>query len=136
MGRPIKRSKMGGDVGFGGALGGKIAVSNYRQAGSNTASTTAYIVSQRGSKQFKIHLEDSSEAVYTLVTKATLTDNNTFNVKLVLDDSTEGYVEKFYNNTVHYVTADGATTGTIKYQLNAEGSDEGQVSGVGNIDVR
>ena len=82
MGRPIKRSKMGGDVGFGGALGGKIAVSNYRQAGSNTASTTAYIVSQRGSKQFKIHLEDSSEAVYTLVTKATLTDNNTFNVKI------------------------------------------------------
>ena len=43
-------------------------------------------------------------------------------------------VEKFFNNTVHYVTAAGVT-GTIVYQLNTEGSDEAKVTGVGNIDV-
>ena len=53
---------------------------------------------------------------------------------MILDDSTVAYVEKFFNNTVHYVTAAGAT-GTIKYQLNTEGTDEAKVSGVGNIDV-
>ena len=44
------------------------------------------------------------------------------------------YVERFYNNTVHYVTAGGAT-GVGKYQLNTEGTDEAKVSGVVNIDV-
>ena len=133
MGRPIRKDKL--VASFGGDTSGKIAVSNYRTGGSNTASTTAYIVSQRGSKQFKIHLEDSTETVMTLVTKATLTDNGTFNVRIVLDDSTVAYVEKFYNRTVHYVTADGLTTGTAPYTLKAEGTDEGQDSGKANIDV-
>ena len=53
---------------------------------------------------------------------------------LQIDDSTVAYVEKFFNNTIHYVEADG-TTGTIIYQLNTEGTDEAKVSGVGNIDV-
>ena len=57
-----------------------------------------------------------------------------FCVQLILDDSTVGYVERFYNNTVHYVTAGGAS-GTAKYQLNTEGTDEAKVSGVANIDV-
>ena len=63
MGRPIKKSKMTGDANaFGGNLSGNIAVTAYRPSGgSKVDSTTAYIVSQRGSKLFKIHLDDSSE---------------------------------------------------------------------------
>jgi hypothetical protein len=44
------------------------------------------------------------------------------------------YVEKFYNNTVHYVTA-GGNTGHVPYTLGGEGDDEGKVSGKGSIDV-
>ena len=131
MGRPLKKSKFVSS--FGGDTSAKIAVSNYRTGGSNTASTTAYIVSQRGSQQFKIHLEDSTETVMTLVTAATLTANGTFNVKVVLDDSTVAYVNKFYNNTVHYTKTDG-THGTVPYSLGTDiqGSIE---SGHGNIDI-
>ena len=55
MGRPIKKSKLAGGANiFGSAdLSGKIAVTAYRTGGSTTSSTTAYIVSQRGSKRFK-----------------------------------------------------------------------------------
>ena len=57
-----------------------------------------------------------------------------FMVQVTLDDSTVAYVEKFYNNTVHYVTA-GGDTGVTKYTLGTEGTDEGQAgSGIGNID--
>ena len=131
MGRPIKKSRFVSD--FGADTAGKIAVSNYRTGGSNTASTTAYIVSQRGSQQFKIHMDDSTEDVFTLVTAATLTANGTFNVKVVLDDSTVAYVNKFYNNTVHYTKTDG-TNGHVPYTLGTdiEGSIE---SGHGNIDI-
>ena len=131
MGRPIKKSKFVAD--FGGDTSAKIAVSNYRTGGSNTASTTAYIVAQRGSTQFKIHMDDSTEDVFTLVTDATLTENGTFNVKVTLDDSTIAYVNKFYNNTVHYTKTDG-TNGHVPYTLGTdiEGSIE---SGHGNIDI-
>ena len=136
MGRPIRKDRMLSNFPGATAAGtNRIAVSNYRTGGSNTASTAAYIVSQRGSKQFKIHLDDSTEQVMTLVTDATLSVNGTFNVRVILDDSTVAHVEKFYNNTIHSVTAAG-TTKNIKYQLNAEGTDEGQVSGVANVDVR
>tara|TARA_B100001287_G_C22667054_1_gene523333 strand:- start:1651 stop:2055 length:405 start_codon:yes stop_codon:yes gene_type:complete len=131
MGRPIKKSRFVSD--FGAATAGKIAVSNYRTGGSNTASTTAYIVSQRGSRQFKIHMDDSSEGVFTLVTDATLSVNNTFNVKVVLDDSTVAFVNKFYNNTVHFTKTDGSH-GHVPYTLGTDiqGSVE---SGHGNIDI-
>ena len=113
-----------------------IAVSNYRTGGSNVAGTGSYIVSQRGSKQLKVHLNDSSEEVMTLVTAGTLSVNQTFNVQVILDDSTVAYVEKFYNNTIHYVTA-GGTTGHVPYSLlNVEADDEGKVTGKGNIDIR
>jgi len=140
MGRPIKKSKMSGDANaFGGDLSGKIAVTAYRPSGgSKVDSTTAYIVSQRGSRKFKIHLEDSSEAVYELkaVAPGSLANtSNQFCVQLILDDSTVAYVSKFFNNTVHYVTAGGAT-GSKPYTLKAEGTDEGQDSGKANIDVR
>ena len=139
MGRPIKKSKMaGGANDFGGDLSGKIAVTAYRPSGgSKVDSTTAYIVSQRGSRKFKIHLDDSSEAVYELkaVAPGSLANtSNQFCVQVILDDSTVAYVSKFFNNTVHYVTAGGAT-GSVKYSLSSEGADEGKVTGVGSIDT-
>ena len=91
---------------------------------------------------FKISLEDSSTGVYCLKAVAPGSLSATppngaageFCVQVILDDSTVAYVERFYNNTIHYVEA-GGTTGTIKYQLNTEGTDEAKVSGIGNIDV-
>lgn len=131
MGRPIRKDKFVSS--FGGVTAAKIAVSNYRTGGSNTASTTAYIVAQRGSTQFKIHMDDSTEEVFTLVTKATLDTNGTFNVKVTLDDSTVAFVNKFYNNTVHFTKTDGSH-GHVPYTLGTDiqGSIE---SGHGNIDI-
>ena len=144
MGRPIQKKKMsGGANAFGGNLSGKLAVTAYRQyGGSKVDSTTAYIVNQRGSKKFKIHMDDSSEAVLLLkaVAPASLSGSNStgygeFCVQVILDDSTVAYVEKFYNNTIHYVTAAGAT-GQVKYTQGNEGTDEGAVANLGSIDVR
>ena len=144
MGRPIQKTKMQpiGDTGPTGTSG-RLAVTAYRPyGGAKVDSTTAYIVNQRGSKKFKIHLEDSSEEVMLLkaVAPASLANDNVnglgeFCVQVILDDSTVAYVEKFYNNTIHYVEADGVTTGTVKYTLGAEGSDEGAVANLGSIDV-
>ena len=133
MGRPIRKDKF--VASFGGDTSAKIAVSNYRTGGSNTASTTAYIVNQRGSRRFKLHLEDSTETVMTLVTDATLTANGTFNVKVVLDDSTVAYVNKFYNRTVHYTKTDG-TTGRVPYSLGTDPQGDFQVeANKGIIDI-
>ena len=135
MGRPIKKSKFVSS--FGGTTAAKIAVTGYRPTGGSlVSSTTSYIVSQRGSKLFKIHLEDSTEAVYELkaVAPASLANtSNQFCVQITLDDSTVAYVEKFYNNTVHYVTAAG-DAGNVPYTL---GTDiAGSIAaGKGNIDI-
>src|SRR6056300_1047409 len=144
MGRPIQKAKMQpiGDTGPTGTSG-KLAVTAYRPyGGAKVDSTTAYIVNQRGSKKFKIHLEDSSEETMLLkaVAPASLANDNVngmgeFCVQVILDDSTVAYVEKFYNRTIHYVTAAGAT-GTVKYTLGTEGTDEGAVANLGSIDVR
>mgnify|MGYP001360504653 CR=1 FL=1 len=140
MGRPIKKSRIHGAAsGFGGDHAGKIAVTGYRPTGGSlVSSATAYVVSQRGSKLFKIHLEDSSEAVYELkaVAPASLANtSNQFCVQVILNDSTVAYVDKFFNRTIHYVTAAGAA-GTCTYTLGAEGSDETQAgSGAGSINV-
>ena len=144
MGRPINKNRMAsGANDFGGNLSGKIAVTAYRPfGGSKVDSTTAYIVSQRASRLFKIHQEDSTEVVMKLVAVApgslSATDAGgygQFCVQVILSDSTVAYVEKFYNRTIHYKTAAGAT-GTVKYSLGAEGSDEGAVANLGSIDVR
>ena len=120
-----------------------MAVTAYRTSGASLVnSTTAYLISQRGSKLFKISLEDSSTGVYCIKAVAPGSLSATppngsageFCVQGILDDSTVVYVERFFNNTVHYVTAGGAT-GVGKYQLNTEGTDEAKVSGVVNIDV-
>ena len=148
MGRPIRSDKMSGTGFHSGSeyasdVAGNIAVTAYRPfGGSKVDSTVAYIVSQRGSKLFKIHLEDSTEVVMQLkaVAPGSLANDNSsslgeFCVQVILDDSTVGYVAKFFNNTVHYVTAAGAT-GSVKFTLGAEGSDEDKVAGLGSIDVR
>ena len=144
MGRPVNKNKMSGLAGaFGGNLSGKLAVTAYRPfGGAKVDSTVAYIVNQRGSKKFKIHLDDSSEAIMKLVAvaPASLVNNDNaglgqFCVQLILDDSTVAYVSKFYNRTVHYVTAAGAT-GSVKYSLGTEGSDEQKTAGFGSINVR
>ena len=44
------------------------------------------------------------------------------------------YVEKFYNNIIHYVTAAGAT-GFAKYSLGTAGNENIAVSGQAVIDV-
>ena len=136
MGRPLRSDRF--VASFGGTTSGKIAVTAYRPSGGSLVnSTSAYIISQRGSRLFKIHLEDSSEAVYQLraVAPASLSAGE-FCVQVILSDSTVGYVSKFYNRTVHYVTAAG-TTGTATYTLGTEATDEAQASGSGvvNIDV-
>jgi len=139
MGRPIKKSKFVSD--FGADTSAKIAVTAYRPfGGAKVDSTTAYIVAQRGSKKFKVHLEDSTEVDMLLKAVAPgslANDNNSglgeFMVQVTLDDSTVAYVEKFYNNTVHYVDASG-NTGSVPYSLGTDiqGSIE---SGKGNIDI-
>ena len=141
MGRPIKSSKMAGTSS---GSAGNIAVTAYRASGASlTNSTTAYIISQRGSSMFKISLEDSSTGVYCLkaVAPASLSATppngaaGVFCVQVILNDSTVAYVEKFYNSTIHYVTAAGAS-GYCTYTLGNEGTDEGQAgSGAGSIDV-
>ena len=56
--------------------------------------------------------------------------------RVILNDSTVSFVEKFYNRTVHLVDTDG-TTRRVTYTLGSEGTDEGQAgAGVGSIDVR
>ena len=140
MGRPIKKSKMA-NTSSGAA--GNIAVTSYRPSGaSNNTSTTAYIISQRGSKMFKISLEDSTTGVYCLKAVAPGSLSATppngaageFCVQVILSDSTVAYVERFYNNTIHYVTAAGAA-GTCTYTLGVETTDEQATAGTGTIDV-
>lgn len=139
MGRPIKKSKMAGTAS---GVAGNIAVTAYRASGgSKVDSTTAYVVAQRGSRLFKISLEDSTTGVYCLkaVAPGSLSatppngSDGEFCVQVILDDSTVAYVEKFYNNTVHCVEADG-TTHTVKYSLGVEGTDEAGGDGAGAKD--
>ena len=141
MGRPIRKDKFVSS--FGGVTAAKIAVTAYRTfGGSKVDSTTAYIVSQRGSRKFKIHLDDSSEETMLLkpVAPGTLANDNVnsmgeFMVQVTLDDSTVAYVEKFYNNTVHYVDASG-NTGTIPYSLGQDPSGDFDLeSGKGVVDI-
>jgi len=147
MGRPIKKSKLAGsDSG----KAGNIAVTAYRPSGgAKVDSTTAYIISQRGSRLFKISLDDSSTGVYCLKAVAPGSLSATppngsageFCVQVILNDSTVAYVEKFYNNTIHWVDASG-NTGHSFYSLGTEGTDEGGGAGAstegiksGSIDV-
>jgi hypothetical protein len=143
MGRPLNKSKLSVTTGGNGEAG-KIEVTGYfPAAGSLLQDDNAYIVSQRSSRKFKIHQADSTLEVMNLraVAPASLTAGQ-FCVRVILDDSTVAFVEKFYNNVVSYRvnSTDGltdGTTGRIKYTLGtaANGEDLTPLAGQGVIDV-
>ena len=143
MGRPLKKGRFGnsaGDIEVTGAFSTESTQPDGSGAEAVSTASGNYIVSQRSSKRFKVNFlsADGStrlEQVLTLTPVATgsLTAGQ-FCVQVILDDSTVAYVERFYNNTIHYKTS-GGTTGTVPYTLGAEGTDEAKVSGKGSIDV-
>ena len=143
MGRPVKKSRFGNTAGdF--EVTGAFSTSTTQADGTGTESVSTasgkYIVSQRSSKQFKVNFlsaDGSSrlEQVLTLTGKApgSLT-NGEFCIQIILDDSTVAYATKICNNTVSYLTA-GGVSGSTKYSLSAEGTDEDKVTDVGSIDT-
>jgi len=145
MGRPIKKSRFSDPNVSAEGTAGKIEVTAYYQTGGSLQQDdNSFIISQRSSRKFKIHQQsDSTDAVLDLraVAPANLAEGQ-FCVRVILDDSTVAYVEKFYNNIVHYRvnSTDGysdGTTGYVKYTLGSEtgGADSTPVSGQGVIDV-
>jgi len=143
MGRPVKKSRFGSDAGDFEVTGAFSTEATQPDGSGAEAVSTAsgnYIVSQRSSKQFKVNFL-SADGSTRLTQVLTLTPVATgslvagqFCVQIILDDSTVAYASKIFNNTVHYVTA-GGVTGSVKYSLSAEGTDEEKVSGVGSIDT-
>ena len=116
---------------------GKIEVTAYYPTGGSLQEDdNSFIISQRASRKFKIHqANDSSDSVLILkaVAPASLAAGE-FCVKVLLGDSTVAYVEKFYNNIIHYKTGAGAT-GFAKYSLGTAGDENIAVSGEAVIDV-
>ena len=143
MGRPIKKSRFGnsaGDFEVTGAFATGTTQPDGTGAEAVSTATGNFIVSQRGSKVFLVNFlsaDGSTRLIQRLKLKAvapgSLT-NGEFCVQLILDDSTVAYVSKFFNRTVHYVTAAGAT-GRVKYTLGTEGTDQQKTAGQGSIDV-
>ena len=143
MGRPVKKSRFGNSAGdF--EVTGAFATGTVQPdgTGAEAASTTSgnYIVAQRSSTRFKVNFTSADgstrlEQILDLKPVATgsLT-NGQFCIQIILDDSTVAYASKIFNNTVHYKTA-GGDTGSVKYSLSAEGTDEQKVTGVGSIDT-
>ena len=143
MGRPVKKSRFGNTAGdF--EVTGAFATGTVQPdgTGAEAVSTTSgnYIVAQRSSTRFKVNFTSADgstrlEQILDLKPVATgsLT-NGQFCIQIILDDSTVAYASKIFNNTVHYKTA-GGDTGSVKYSLSAEGTDEQKVTGVGSIDT-
>jgi len=143
MGRPVKKSRFGntaGDFEVSGAFSTESTQPD--GTGAETVSTASgnYIVAQRSSKQFKVNFlsaDGSTRLTQVLTLTGVATGSLTagqFCVQIILDDSTVAYATKIFNNTVHYLTA-GGVTGSVKYSLSAEGSDEAKVTDVGSIDT-
>jgi hypothetical protein len=143
MGRPVKKSRFGssaGDFEVTGAFATGTTQPDGTGAEAVSTASGNFIVSQRGSKVFRVNFlsaDGSTRLIQRLKLKAvapgSLT-NGEFCVQLILDDSTVAYVSKFFNRTVHYVTAAGAT-GRVKYTLGTEGTDQQRTAGQGSIDV-
>ena len=143
MGRPVKKSRFGnsaGDFEVTGAFATGTTQPDGTGAEAVSTATGNFIVSQRGSKVFLVNFlsaDGSTRLIQRLKLRAvapgSLT-NGEFCVQLILDDSTVAYVSKFFNRTVHYVTAAGAT-GRVKYTLGTEGTDQQKTAGQGSIDV-
>ena len=99
-----------------------------------------YIEAQRSSTRFKVNFTSADGSTrlsqildLTPVAPGSLA-NGQFCLQIILDDSTVAYASKIFNNTVHYKEA-GGTTGSVKYSLLAEGTDEGKNAGVGSMDT-
>ena len=143
MGRPVRKDRFGnsaGDFEVTGAFSTETTQPDGSGAEALSTASGNYIVSQRSSTRFKVTFlsADGStrqEQVLDLkpVAPASLT-NGQFCLQIILDDSTVAYAAKIFNNTVHYKTA-GGVTGSVKYSLLAEGTDEGKNSGVGSMDT-
>jgi len=141
MGRPIKKSRFSAE-GSDGTAGRIEVTAYYPTGGALQQNDDTFIISQRGSKQFKIQQQnDSSVGTYTLVAKAPgeLSEGEMC-VKVTIRNTDSGvpqdaWVEKFYNNTVHFAYNNGANTGTVKYTLGAEAGEDSTVAGEGSIDV-
>ena len=138
MGRPIKKIRFSDPNVNAEGTAGKIEVSAYfPSGGSLQQDDNSYVISQRSSRKFKIHMQnDSSQDILILkaVAAASLVAGE-FNVKVRLDDSTVAFVEKFYNNVLHFKRTDGSF-GTAKYTLgSAAAEDTPGASGVAVVDV-
>jgi hypothetical protein len=143
MGRPVKKSRFGssaGDFEVTGAFATGTTQPDGTGAEAVSTASGNFIVSQRGSKVFRVNFlsaDGSTRLIQRLKLKAvapgSLT-NGEFCVQLILDDSTVAFVSKFFNRTVHFVTAAGAT-GRVKYTLGTEGTDQQRTAGQGSIDV-
>ena len=143
MGRPVKKSRFGnsaGDFEVSGAFSTEAVQPDGSGEEAVSTATGNYIEAQRSSTRYKVNFlsADGSTRLsqildLTAVATGSLTAGQ-FCIQIILDDSTVAYASKIFNNTVHYVTA-GGDTGSVKYSLSAEGSDEAKVSGVGSIDT-
>jgi hypothetical protein len=137
MGRPIKKTRFSDPNVNAEGTAGKIEVSAYfPTGGSLQQDDNSFIISQRSSRRFKVHQQnDSSDQVLTLkaVAPASLVAGE-FCVRVLLGDSTEAFVEKFYNNIIHFKTGAGAT-GFVKYSLGTAGNENIAISGSAVIDV-
>ena len=145
MGRPIKSTWIGnaaGRIEVTGAFSTETTQPDGSGAEAVSTVTGQYISAQRSSSRFKVvftSTDGSTSQTQVLDLKAVAPASivaGEFCVQVILSDSTVGYVAKFYNRTVHYVTS-GGTTGTATYSLSTEATDEAQSSGSGvvNIDV-
>ena len=143
MGRPVKKSRFGstaGDFEVTGAFSTEAVQPD--GSGAEAVSTVSgnYIEAQRSSTRFKVNFtsaDGSTRLIQVLDLKPVATGSLTagqFCIQIILDDSTVAYASKIFNRTVHYKTA-GGVTGSVKYSLSAEGTDEAKVTGVGSIDT-
>jgi len=143
MGRPVRKDRFGSSAGDFEVTGAFSTESTQPDGTGAEALSTAsgnFIVSQRSSTRFKVNFlsaDGSTRQIQILDLKPVATGSLTagqFCIQIILDDSTVAYAAKIFNNTVHYKTA-GGTTGSTKYSLLAEGTDEGKNSGVGSMDT-
>ena len=143
MGRPVKKSRFGntaGDFEVSGAFSTESIQPDGSGAEAVSTATGNFIVAQRSSTRYKVNFlsaDGSTRLVQILDLTPVATGSLTagqFCIQIILDDSTVAYAAKIFNNTVHYKTA-GGVTGSVKYSLSAEGTDEAKVSGVGSIDT-
>ena len=143
MGRPVRKDRFGSTAGdF--EVTGAFSTESIQPDGSGAEAVSTvsgnFIVSQRSSTRFKVNFTSADGSTrliqildLTPVAPGSLTAGQ-FCLQIILDDSTVAYASKIFNNTVHYKEA-GGTTGSVKYSLLAEGTDEGKNTGVGSMDT-